>query len=474
MGLKGGKDGAKAQLRERCPGAFRVFDSLSECRDGVLPDERDADDHLLTKRQQTVVLGDGNVMLMQIPESACSIEAFSDILFSFVRDLVRSGRIAILVFDEPEAMTWAKREEQQRRDAARSARTVTASADIDAQNTLPKNFSSADLETFHDVHLLKSDRKLRMRLYDEAARRVFLRIKDLMSVWKSSGHDAGVLILDGVDIRGCGLADDEKREPSIVGTDSRVVADFERSAKIGEGDLKLIAIENRLRELISSNERYADYRLCLTSTVDTDSLPIMMLDVAKRRTSPYRGALHSLFCMRTPPTKRAREEDCHVSSTYLCTDIALLEGLVQQHLWSSTTSKPTPDEMLNAMLAFASACALCGCDFTLEGLKGSRFDHFYESFPTFIRDEPDALRGFGATLARESAVARRACSGLQKVCATASAAMSVKKRYLKQSKSVSEVSETLLLRALWTCAYWSQVERRADDEWGFFSYTVAS
>ena len=125
-------------------------------------------------------------------------------------------------------------------------------------------------------------------------------------------------------------------------------------------------------------------------------------------------------------------------------------------------------QKLHAMLALAGSAALCGCDFTLEGLKGARFDHFFESLPGFIATEPKALSCFGSALAREPAVARTACQGLLRVCYTASQHMDTKQRYKKQAASVWDVSETLLRRAIWASAYWSQHEF-ADEmqEWGF-------
>jgi hypothetical protein len=128
---------------------------------------------------------------------------------------------------------------------------------------------------------------------------------------------------------------------------------------------------------------------------------------------------------------------------------------------------PTPEQLLAAMVAFCAAAALCGCDFTLEGLKGSRFDHFWESMPQFVATEPMALGRFVNALDQSEAVAQDACTGLYRVCVQASKHMEEKPRYKKQAQSVHDVPDTMLRRAVWAAAYWGQREHVASPEWGF-------
>jgi hypothetical protein len=481
MGLKSNSSngtGVKAMLKTQVPRAFARFENLHDARDAVM---RDGDEEaqgdgreaepidvtILNKRQRTVVFLDGNVLMMTVPEAIGEIDAFCAIIYGYVREAMRTGSLVVVAFDEPQHLTQAKREEQQRRDAQRMARTVACSDDMQPV-PLGHNFTRAELEALPDVHVLKADRKCRVRLYDEVIRRVYERAVAVMRQWEANGHDGGMLILDGVEIRGADRSADEPREVGLVGSNPEVLAKFQRQTPIGEGDIKLIALENRLRELITTDPKFEHYRLAVTSTTDTDSFMTFLIDTAKRRVNPYAGALHSLFCMREPPTKRDREVDENCKASFLCCDTALLEANIQQHLWGLVRSpKPQPEQMLAAMLAFCSAAAICGCDFTLDGLKGSRFDHFWESMPSFVATEPQALARFVSALDQQEAVAQSACQGLYRVCVQASKHMEDKPRYKKQAESVGNVPDAMLRRAVWSASYWALNEFPATPDWGF-------
>lgn len=489
MGLKSnGTNGFKAFVRANVRGAFRSYDSLQEVRDAVLkravadpqggeevtPIDVDTSPSW-DERQRTVAFLDGNVLMMTVPESVGGVRQFANIVYNQVRDALTAAHVVIVAFDEPAHMTKAKKEEQARRDAARRARTVSCSVDM-APCPLKDGFTREDLLQLSDVHLLKADRPCRTRLYDEVVKMIFDRVATVMKQWTANGHDAGVLLLDGADVRGCDRSLNEPRVVTMVGTDPEITAKFARALPIGEGDIKLIALENRLRELIATEpESYARYTLAITSTIDTDTFVVMLLDVAKRRVNPFAGTLHSVFCMREAATKRERESDPAARASYLGCDVALLEANIQQHLWSECTgATPGPENLLSSMLAFSSAAAICGCDFTQDGLKGSRFDHFYEALPKFIASEPSALATFNTALASEWVVAQGATQGLYRLCVRASAHMADKPRYKRQAQSVSEVSDTLLKRSVWACAYWCQVEHDATPDWGFLPVFAAT
>jgi len=483
MGLKAaGENGFKALVRSRVPQAFRTYDTLHEVRDAVLqraaPDPSggetveqvvyvDMAGPPLGARQRTVAMLDGNVLLMSVPEAVGDVKGFANIVYNYIRDALTAAHIVIVALDEPEHLTSAKKEEQARRDAARKARTVSCSTDM-APCPLDDGFTREQLYTLPDVHLLKANRKCRTRLYDEVMKMVLDRVTKVMEQWAAKGHDTGALIFDGVEMRGCDRMPHEPRVLTVVGTDADLAAKFARDKSIGEGDVKLIALENRLRELISTEpEEFERYNLCITSTTDTDTFAVFLLDVAKRRVNPYAGTLHSIYTMRTTATKRDREVDPAAKATFLACDITLLEANVQNHLWSECKATPTADNLLSSMLALTSAAALCGCDFTLDGLRGSRFDHFYEALPKFIASEPAALAKFNTVLAPEPEVARTATQALFRVCIQASTHMAEKPRYKRQAQTVSEVSDTLLQRSIWACSYWAQNEHAATPEWGF-------
>jgi hypothetical protein len=480
MGLKSNSSndtGVKAMFKARVGGAFRRFDTLHEGRDAVIRDGEDeasgdgretapVDVEALSKRQRTAVLLDGNVLMMTVPESVGEVNAFANVIYGYVREAMRTGLLVVVAFDEPAFLTQAKKEEQQRRDAARQSRTVACSTDMQPV-PLGHEFTRAELDALPDVHVLKADRKCRVRLYDDVIRRVFERATAVMRQWEANGHESGCLILDGVEIRGADRAVGEPRHVTMVGTNPDILEHFKRRTPIGEGDIKLIALENRLRELVSVNPDYSNIRLCVTSTTDTDSFMTFLIDVAKRRVNPYAGALHSLFCMREPPSKRDRESSENARATFLCCDVTLLEAQIQTHLWSMVTQPPNAEQMLASMMALCASAALCGCDFTLDGLKGSRFDHFWEALPSFVSTEPGALASFNTALDQQETVAQGACQGLYRVCVNASKHMEEKPRYKKQAESVGNVPDVMLKRAVWSAAYWGQNEFVAGIDWGF-------
>lgn len=459
MGLKSGEHGVKALLRRTCSRGFHSFDTLVEARDAVLKPALGSTLSPGDLRARTVVFLDGNVLMMGVPEAVMRFGDFCDVVYNRVRDAMRAGRLVVLAFDEPEVMTLAKKEEQARRDAARASRAVVCSTDMEHTPTMPGDLTVDQLHAMPDVHVLKNDRAARSRLYDEVVRCVYLRLEPLMKHWESLGHDAGVFVLDGVEPRGAARARGERRQPVMQATCATVLDALARDDPIGEGDMKLMALENRVRELAGTHKAFAQYKLCITLTIDTDTFMTMMIDAAKRRLSPYPAPMWSLFAMREPVSKRQREEDPGARATFLTCDVELLEALVQQHLWSKTSGKganATNEQKLHAVLALTSAAALAGCDFTLDGLKGSRFDHMWEVLPQFVAEEPQALAQFGSALASDPVVARTACKGLYRVCVAASAHMETKPRYKKQSQSVFDVSDQLLLRAIWAAAYATQ------------------
>ena len=107
MGLKcSGKTGVKAQLQQRFPQAFRRFDNLCDARDASM-----------ASRAQTMACVDGNVVLMSVPQSCTTLDSYVAIVFSSLKQTVATVALTVVCFDEPEALTEAKRQEQERRDA---------------------------------------------------------------------------------------------------------------------------------------------------------------------------------------------------------------------------------------------------------------------------------------------------------------------------------------------------------------------
>lgn len=455
MGLKAtGEKGAKAYLRTNCKRAFRVYPTLLETRKAVG-----------ATRAQTAVLLDMNVILMSIPESVTTLAGCVRVVWSFVEWAVGTGALTVCVFDEPQAMTNAKKAEQARRDQARASHKVACSDDLEPC-PLTDDFTAAQLEALPNVLPLRDHRPTRSRLYDEITKRVYAIAAAKAEKWNASGKPEHLtrIVMDGVDMRGCERPKESPRQPVMTGNNEALVQALQRDRPIGEGDIKLQQLDGRIRELAVEGGVLEGTTLIMASTIDTDSLMISALSVSKRRIAPYMSSVHTVLCMRTAVTKAQKEANPDATATYLVCDTAMLEGMMQQHIWG-LGAQPTPEQMLNAMLAMSASAALAGCDFV--ELSGARFDHFFDSLKDFVTSEPTALEQFGAALAPDAPVARQACQSLIRVCYTASKAMEDKPRYKKQAQSVFDCDDATLRRAVWTAAYWAENEFEADEDWGF-------
>lgn len=500
MGLKhADKKGVKAQLLEHVPAAFRQYESVSELQmkvmrpiletpgahasttdatqDTVHDRAEPTDEDWYAWRHRTAMLVDGNVLMMEVPESVTSFAGYCSTLETRLREHLRVGRIVVVVFDEPAALTRAKREEQARRDADRAKRmqnaSPTCSIDMARRAFKPEELTRERIAAVEDVHDLKNNRASRSRLYDETMRVVYERLAEKIQRWAEAGHDAGVLVIDGADPCGCEW-DDGGRAVAMHGTDEALCALLRRQTPVGEGDIKLVSLDGRLRALVAAEDAtVGDLRLVVTNTIDTDSLAIMMIDAAKQSASSTGSTVYSVLCMRQPASKRDREElGVDARPSFLCCDTACLEEHLQMHLFGCLPSKR--EERVGAMLMLASVAALCGCDFTGQnGVHGSRFDHFFETLTTDVEANWSVARRFaslGSAMSRneETTESRDAAvTALESLCARASSSMRMKPRYTRQAASVASADENLLLRAVWSSVYWAQWEREADDTWGF-------
>ena len=155
MGLSSGPHGAKALLVDKFADAFQNVKCLKDVRELVG-----------VRRSQTLAVLDGNVMMNAIPASVDSFRGYVTILANQLNDAVQAAAHVVVVFDEPEAMTVAKRNEQRRRDEVRQARVPLCSDDLVATIT-DDNFSTNDLRAEGcNAKLLMEHRKARPRFFD--------------------------------------------------------------------------------------------------------------------------------------------------------------------------------------------------------------------------------------------------------------------------------------------------------------------
>lgn len=476
--------------------AFRTYESLSEARDAV-GGERD----------RTVVLMDGAVACMAVPGSVKAFEEYARVVWSSVHHAMRSGKVVVVTFDEPEVMTNAKRLEQARRDSVARKRTKVACSDDLAEVVAPPdpNFDRAELFRMLDVHALTEHRPCKARFFDEIALHLLREATAEVGKWLGSdGAPIGALLLDGVDPRGAMLPRDAQRAPEMLGTDAALVALFSRPKAIGEGDVKLSQLEHRVRQLVAAGQassspstetsgeatvaeahdssepapataltqaRMQEVSLVQHCTIDTDALAIGVIDVAKRRKAPQSGSVHALLCMRERSAKRSAQHALGAAAsggTFTTVDLALLESHVQKHMWGVAPSPSlTASQLLQSALAFVAGAVLCGCDFVQ--LKGSNFPHVLEALPSFVRNEPRALQLLESALKEDEDVALGSTQAVKTLCCSVGECMVNTPRYGRQALLVREAEEDVLRKTVWTLAYWSGLERTADERWGFLT-----
>ena len=106
MGLAGGPNGAKALFKHKFPDAFRSFQALEQARDAVG-----------VARKQTLVVVDGNVLVMQTPAAVDTFPGYVAVLAKQLHGAIKAGEHVVVVFDEPASLTRAKQEEYNFRTA---------------------------------------------------------------------------------------------------------------------------------------------------------------------------------------------------------------------------------------------------------------------------------------------------------------------------------------------------------------------
>ena len=100
MGLAGGPHGAKALFVKDFAGAFQSLRKLTDVRTLVG-----------VQRSQTLAVLDGNVMMNAMPASADTFRAYVTIMTTQIEEACQAAAHVVVVFDEPDAVSMAKRSE---------------------------------------------------------------------------------------------------------------------------------------------------------------------------------------------------------------------------------------------------------------------------------------------------------------------------------------------------------------------------
>lgn len=466
MGLH---ESVKKELRTRAPfkNAFKEFASLVDARDATR-----------ATREQTVACIDGNVVFRHIPRAVNTFDSYFHIVHNNLKNAVATSGVTVVVFDEPEVTTEAKRQEQAARDARSKSKNVACSADVEAMLAVPTddNYTKADLLTVRDFEALVRHRPSRMRFFDELAVRVMERLKDQIERWNRSGHFGGHVVFDGVDARGADRPKGEPRTRGVMASSEALAELFVREGDVGEGDLKLAIVGRRVRELArgaTADSPLKHAKLTLCTTTDTDSFAIELIEEARRGAEPVTPA-NTLLCMRerAKTAKRAREDGQDVTGQgyYTVCDVAMLHALLQRHMWGMNRS-PTPVDQRAAISLLAAGFGLARCDFV--ELKPLQAKVVLDSIGEIVKMHTDVVGEMRHAWEGDRAAVERTHAPIRLLMAAcASKLMEMPRIHKDRVIDVRQPDEVALKKIGWVMAYWNGVEHLDVAEFGFVDPTA--
>lgn len=455
MGLHGGKTGAKALFIETFAGAFQDVTRLKDVRELVG-----------VQRSQTLAVLDGNVMLNALPSSVDTFQGYIAILSHQLEEACQAAAHVVVVFDEPAAITSAKRDEQRRRDASRQARVPVCSDDLMATIT-NDDYTTEDLKASGcNVKLLMEFRKARPRFFDAICVALLQHFQ--------AGMDGGSwsLTFDGVDVRGADRVFGAPREVGVLSSDAAFWGPLlTREVRIGEGDIKLTDVTQRVHDASRvEGSPVHGVVLNLVSTIDTDSFAIELLQQSRRerRAEEADRAELTILCLKERARKRAGD-DFITNAHYTCCDMQLFHELVLKYFYGT---KSLTDEVRArqpaALALLAVALALCGCDFV--ELKGMHANKALPVVRDVVRDHASRLDALAGVDAFADGTLREAAGLVDLLIDKYASSIAEAPRMQRARASVSQGRcDAQVLRALWTCAYWHQREFKECARWGFAS-----
>lgn len=410
---------------------------------------------------------DGNVAVMRTPGTAKTIQEFSACFAAQISKMARAAKYVVILFDEPDAVPLAKVAEQRRRDSLGKRKVVVSSDDFvcrEGSPPLDDNYDSAKLEQVHNCHEIIRHRPAKARFFDEIVRRAYPMILDRLRADEATCDT--VLIIDGLDERGSERPIGEPRRCAIRGSCTETINLFYREETIGEGDLKLAWLGDKVRTLVEAES--LSIKLHLTVTIDTDSIPIELLDVARRGCEPEpKHRVIGLLCMQDRSEATANQlEDAPESTPFLVCNYEALYVQIQEHMWRDFVKQqkrqPTPEEERMVMSLVAAGWALAGCDFAK--LKGFNAEMVMEVVPAMVRNLFQYVKSMRFTWQSDDRqLAASAAEALHKMVAMAETDRSKSVVSKLRSKSHDD-----LLKAIWTVCYWNRCEFRGRlDEFGF-------
>ena len=488
MGLESGDFGAKKTILNM----LRLLHDSGAVVDGTRTvrklDELHA--HYKVKQANVAIVVDGNVMVRSAPK--LSYKDFCHFIRRQVLDYFSVAKHVIVVFDEPENVSIAKREEQAQRDAQRKKREIVTSEEI---LSLQKNdaYNECDISNCRNIHEIVENRSTRARLMDMVFDAVMTKERSARARWvgsslSSSSYQQGetTLTFDGLDPRGDARRHDAIRLPGIQSTSLKIETILRRDKAVGEGDLKLVVVEQAIeRSTREEGSPFANTKIVLHSTIDTDSLLINLISEAERVSRGETNNLTSLLCLREPGRKRRHDDDEFVPCHYQIVDMSRLYSAVMLLCFGEDTHSVR--ELGREAVALVTMAVVCaGCDFIGKNqIKGVRANELMCSVASVIKENPCVLPRMRGAWSGSVSDSIKMCKVLKCVLDKNGRDLGVGQHNVpvvlssenyngsvsavrkKYALDVQNAREEGLLRAAWVVSYWHGFEFDEVVRFGF-------
>ena len=442
MGLKSGPGGAKNVIIERFTKAVSEVDSFTD----VLPNNYD----------DVLLCIDGNVLIKSAPQTIAKTEEYITYIYFHISTKLKQSKHVLVVLDNPALTTKAKTQEQEKRDAKKTA-TVPVSSDLTAAPETDE----------YEVHSLPSHvvaRDLIMcrgaapRIFDFILCTVYNRLLKTLDLSSQS------LTMDGVDPR-LDRAKDQPRLPQVISSSEELLY----KTDLGEGDLKLSAAVNLVVERRGGGGPWSDVTTVVQLTIDTDALVVEALQIARRATVASSAEVNVLLVLSERSTSKKRLTDGNPvagSSWYTVVDMDLFTTEIGLLLNPIPSKPPSCLMTQRCVLLFGIAAVLCGCDF-VDAPHGVRFDVVLDVLKETVSTQPGILACVDGVLSNDDDELLRASVVTRTLVKEVAKRMQSNARSRRWASGLRTVDDSLDLRILWTLSYWNFRERTSVQDWGF-------
>ena len=423
-------------------------------------------------RKEVSAAIDGNVVIMRTPSFVKTLDGYAECFASQIFGVVKAAAFNVIVFDEPEFVSKAKGAAQRDRDRAGLKRQPVSSGDFEGLALENDDYTLEELERVGNCHDIIPHRPAKPRFFDEVLRRAVPLLQQRIDA--DPALEGTVILVDGIDPRGADRPIGEPRNVAVWGSEKHNSL-FQRAPGVGEGDLKLALIQQRIRDLTEEGDM--EMRLHLTITIDTDSFAIELLETARRACEPPpKTKVNGVLCFLESNSKcmAILRDRMHEGTNFLVCDYNRLFRRLQDDVWKPARDKgcepPTPLQERQCMALIAAGWALAGCDFVK--LNGMKTPIFMETLPWVLKNQPEELlapltNAWIENNRRQTLDMLPILSKVVRLCGKRMAQIGGRTRKAILER-LDTPSEELLQRSIWTVAYWNGVEHRGNlSDFGF-------